>query len=121
MVTMPVPTLISQLFWYWASRPPDSAVSAPEMHRPTVMVKAGLMLDARTMAALSPVARMDRPSRVPRKPTIPAQASAMTTTASTSLYQPPVKASAVLASEKTVSVLTSDSVDEKPMTAKLMV
>ena len=34
------------------------------------MVKAGLMLEARTIAALSPVARMDRPSRVPRKPSI---------------------------------------------------
>ena len=66
MVTMPVPTLISLLFWYWASRPPESAVSAPEMHRPTVMVKAGLMLEALTIAALSPVARMDKPSRVRR-------------------------------------------------------
>jgi len=79
------------------------------------------MLDARTMAALSPVARMERPSRVPRKPIIAAPASAMTAAASTSLYQPPVKASALLAMEKTVSVLTSDMVDEKPITARLMV
>ena len=121
MVTMPVPTLMSQLFWYWASRPPERAVRAPEMHRPTVMVNAGLMLDARTMAALSPVARMERPSRVPRKPIIAAPASAMTAAASTSLYQPPVKASALLAMEKTVSVLTSDMVEENPMTARLMV
>ena len=121
MVTMPVPTLMSLLFWYWASRPPERAVSAPEMHRPTVMVKAGLMLEARTMAALSPVARMERPSRVPRKPAIAAQASTMTAAAMTSLYQPPVKASADFASENTVSVLTRDIVDEKPMTARLMV
>ena len=121
MVTIPVPTLMSQLFWYWASRPPDRAVSAPEMHRPTVMVKAGLMLDARTIAALSPVARMDRPRRVPRKPTIAAPASAMTAAASTSLYQPPVKLRARLAMEKTVSVLTSDMVEEKPITARLIV
>ena len=45
----------------------------------------------------------------------------MTAAVSISLYQPPVKASAVLASEKTVSVLTSERVDEKPMTARLMV
>ena len=73
------------------------------------------------MAALSPVARMERPSRVPRKPTMAAQASTMTAAAMTSLYQPPVKASADFASENTVSVLTRDIVDEKPMTARLMV
>ena len=38
MVTMPVPTLMSQLFWYWASSAPDRAVRLPEMHRPTMMV-----------------------------------------------------------------------------------
>ena len=48
-------------------------------------------------------------------------ASAMTTAASTSLYPPPVKLRALLAMEKTVSVLTSDMVDEKPITARLMV
>ena len=52
---------------------------------------------------------------------MPTHARAMTAAVSTSLYQPPVKASAVLASEKTVSVLTSERVDEKPMTARLMV
>ena len=85
------------------------------------MVKAGLMLEARTMAALSPVARIERPRRVPRKPTMAAPASAMTAAASTSLYPPPVKRRALLAMEKTVSVLTSDMVDEKPITARLMV
>ncbi len=52
MVTMPVPTLISQLFWYCASRPPESAVRALEMHRPTVMVNAGLMVEARTISGV---------------------------------------------------------------------
>ena len=33
--------------------------------RITVMVKAGLIEDARTMAGLSPVARIERPRRVP--------------------------------------------------------
>ena len=121
MVTIPVPTLISQLFWYCANRPPDSAHSAPEMHRPTVMVKAGLMLEARTMAALSPVARMDRPSLVPRKPSIAAPAMAMMTAAMASLYHPPRKPNGPFASEKMVSVLTSDMVEEKPITARLMV
>ena len=121
MVTMPVPTLISQLFWYCASSPPDSAHNAPDTHRPTVMVKAGLMLEARTMAALSPVARMESPSRVPRKPSIAAQAMAMTTAASASLYQLPRKLSEVFAMEKMVGVLTSDMVEEKPITARLMV
>ena len=91
------------------------------MHRPTVMVKAGLMLEARTMAALSPVARMDRPSRVPRKPSIAAPASRIMASAMASLYQPPRKLSEPFASEKTVSVLTSDMVEEKPITARLMV
>ena len=50
-----------------------------------------------------------------------APASAMTTAASTSLYPPPVKLRALLAMENTVSVLTSDMVDEKPITARLMV
>ena len=85
------------------------------------MVKAGLMLEARTMAALSPVARMDRPRRVPRKPSIAAPASTMMTSAMASLYQPPRKLSGPFASEKTVSVLTSDMVEEKPMAARLMV
>ena len=85
------------------------------------MVKAGLMLEARTMAALSPVARMDRPSRVPRKPSIAAPASRIMASAMASLYQPPRKLNEPFASEKTVSVLTSDMVEEKPITARLMV
>ena len=75
----------------------------------------------RTMAALSPVARMERPSRVPRKPSIAAQATAMMPAASASLYQLPRKPSEVFAMEKMVGVLTSDMVEEKPITARLMV
>ena len=36
-------------------------------HRPTIMVRFGLMEDAFTISSLSPVARMDRPRRVCRK------------------------------------------------------
>ena len=64
MMTMPLPRLISAVFWYWARSAPDRAVQALAMHRPTVMVKEVLMELARTMSGLSPVARMDRPSRV---------------------------------------------------------
>ena len=64
MMTMPVPRLMSAVFWYWASTAPDRAVKELETHRPTVMVKPVLMEEARTMSGLSPVARMDRPSRV---------------------------------------------------------
>ena len=64
MVTMPVPRLISQDFWYCANTPPDNAVIALATQRPTVIVKDGLMLEAFTMSALSPVARMERPNLV---------------------------------------------------------
>ena len=69
MMTMPVPRLMSAVFWYWASRAPDRAVRALARHRPTVMVKPVLMELARTMSGLSPVARMERPSRVFRNST----------------------------------------------------
>ena len=64
---------------------------------------------------------MDRPSRVPRKPFMAAPASRMITATSASLCQLPRKPSESFASEKTVSVLTSDIVDEKPIAARLMV
>ena len=79
------------------------------------MVKAGLMLEARTIAALSPVARMDRPAGC-QKASIAAPASRIMASAMASLYQPPRKLSEPFASEKTVSVLTSDMVEEKPIT-----
>ena len=88
--------------------------------RPTVMVKAGLMLEARTMqrchrwrgwtglagaqkAQHRRTGKQDHGQR------------------DGSLYQPPRKLSEPFASEKTVSVLTSDMVEEKPITARLMV
>ena len=46
---------------------PESATTALERHRPTVVVNAGLMDDADTMSRLSPVARRDRPSCVRRR------------------------------------------------------
>ena len=48
---------------------PESATTALERHRPTVVVNAGLMDDADTMSRLSPVARRDRPSCVRRNST----------------------------------------------------
>ena len=64
MMTMPVPRLMSAVFWYCASTAPLRAVMALDRHSPTVTVKAVLIEDARTMSGLSPVARMDSPSRV---------------------------------------------------------
>ena len=46
---------------------------------------------------------------------------AMITAASASSYQLPRKPSEVFALEKMVGVLTSDMVEEKPITARLMV
>ena len=60
-------------------------------HRPTVMVKVGLMEDARTISALSPVARMDRPSRVPRKSTSSAHTASTSSAVTASSYQLPAK------------------------------
>ena len=58
MTTMPVPPLMSALFWAWPTTAPDRAVRELEMHRPTVTVKVGLMEEARTISRLSPVARL---------------------------------------------------------------
>ena len=85
MTTMPVPRLMSADFWYWASTAPDRAVMALAMHRPTVTVKAVLMELARTMSGLSPVARMERPSRVPRNAMSKAQTIAVMNAAVMSL------------------------------------
>ena len=60
-------------------------------HRPTVMVKTGLMEEARTISVLSPVARMDSPSRVPRNSTSSTQTASTTTEATSSLCQLPAK------------------------------
>ena len=85
MTTIPVPRLISAERWYWASTAPDRAVMALEMQRPTVMVNAVLMEDARTMSGLSPVARMDRPIRVPRNRMSSTQTTTVTRAATSNL------------------------------------
>ena len=83
MMTMPVPRLMSAVFWYWARIAPDRAVRALEMHSPTVTVKAVLIELARTISGLSPVARMDSPSRVRRNSTSTAAARRASTAAGT--------------------------------------
>ena len=75
MTTIPVPLLMSAVFWAWPTTAPDRPVRALATHRPMVMVKLGLMEEERTMSRLSPVARMLRPSRVPRKATSSTPAS----------------------------------------------
>ena len=81
---MPVPRLISAERWYWASTAPESAVMLLAAHRPTVMVNTVLMELARTMAGLSPVARMESPRRVRRKAISSAHTTRLMAAASTS-------------------------------------
>lgn len=116
--TIPVPSVMSLNFWCWASRPPLSATSALAMHRPTVVVKAGLMEDAATMSRLSPVARMDRPSWVPRKATIAAPAASATRAASTSA--PSCSPKMPSAQLNTVSTFKRGRVALPPITIRLM-
>ena len=119
IVTMPVPRLMSQNLLYSPIKQPDSAVRALARHRPIVMVAFGLMEEALTMSRLSPVARMDRPRDVPKK-----RMSTSTITAAMSasrisrLHCPPTRP---LKSENTVSTPVMDTLDEKPMTARLIV
>ncbi len=80
--TIPVPPLTSAKVLDWATMAPDSPVMALATHRPTVIVKVGLMEEARTISALSPVARMDRPSRVPKNRYSSTPAAMVTTAAS---------------------------------------
>ena len=129
---MPVPRLMSHDFWYCAKIPPDNAVMAPETQSPTVMVCFGLMLEAFTIAALSPVARIESPSLVPRKRL---KRMPITTTRSATRikrYQPPVtKASNApspifswiksLAIVKMLSHLNRFRLEENPITAIFIV
>ena len=110
IVTMPVPRLMSQNLLYSPIRQPDSAVRALARHRPIVMVAFGLMEEALTMSRLSPVARMDRPRDVPKK--------RMSASRISRLHCPPTRP---LKSENTVSTPVMDTLDEKPMTARLIV
>ena len=86
--------------------------------RPTVMVKLGLMEEARTMSLLSPVARMERPSRVPRNHTRAAHMASTTTAQTTSLVALPRPRPS--ASEKMVSLRKMERLLE-PITIRLTV
>jgi len=83
------------------------------------MVALGLMEEALTISRLSPVARMDRPSDVPKKrmSTI-TMTTAMSASRISRLHCPPTRP---LKSENTVSTPVMDTLDEKPMTARLIV
>ena len=120
MTTMPVPPLMSALFWAWPTTAPDRAVRELEMHRPTVTVKVGLMEEARTISRLSPVARMLRPSRVPRKLTSRAPISRVIPAARTVSYQSPPRPVA-RNRENTVSCLSRLTLDFHPIAIRLTV
>ena len=81
------------LLWYCASSPPESPVSALATHRPIVIIIPVLILDARTISGLSPVARMESPSLVFKNREINTPTSATITAATISLYQVPPIAS----------------------------
>ena len=122
MVTMPVPMSMLTDFWDWARRQPESAVKELDTQRPTVVVKAGLMDEERTMSGLLPVARMARPSRVRRKSERKTITRTTAMSATRSLYCPErgVSFRKALALVKTVSVLFMLRREELPMTAMLM-
>ena len=116
--TMPVPRLESLNFCCWASRPPDREMMALARQSPTVVVKAGLMEEAETMSLLSPVARMDRPSWVPRKAVRPPPTTS--TTARASARVPNCLPSSPSAQVNTVSALSRGRFCRPPMTMRLM-
>ena len=122
MVTMPVPMFISTAFCDCASRQPDSAVNEPAMHRPTMVVKAVLIDDERTMSGLLPVARIARPRRVLRNAVSRTSITMTAISATASLYcfakTVPLRRSFI--SENTVSTLFMLSSDEPPMIAMFM-
>ena len=119
---MPVPMSMLTDFWLWASRQPDRPVKALATHRPTMVVKVGLIEEERTMSGLSPVARMARPRRVRRNRVKNTTTAATAMTATSSLYcsERTVPCSRVRALVNTVSVLFMFSREEPPMTAILM-
>ena len=92
------------------------------MHRPTVVVIAGLMDDERTMSGLLPVARIASPIRVRRNSVRNRTISAAAARAVRSLYCPAsgVPASADFIRENTVCVLLRLSSDAPPIMAMLM-
>ena len=120
MTTIPVPMFTLALRWDWPTRAPEKAVRALAMHSPTVMVKFGLMEEALTMSRLSPVARMDRPSRVPRKATSSRAAPTVSTPPSRiSLQAPPIPVAWNM--RKIVSWRSRLAVEVHPMAIRLMV
>ena len=80
------------------------------------------MEEARTISALSPVARMDRPSRVVRNSRSASAAIRVMNTATASLYQLPITGSSTsLARVKMVVHLNRFRLLVKPMAIRLMV
>ena len=73
-----------------ASKQPESAVNALEMHRPMMVVLTGLMDEERTISGLLPVARIARPRRVRRKSPKTTATSTTAMMITTSLYCPAI-------------------------------
>ena len=89
-------------------------------HRPIVIVNDGFSDEARTMSGLSPVARMERPMRVPRNSTSRRPARIVTNAASSSSYHsPPMPVSRSIV--KTVLPPSKLWLDFQPIAIKLMV
>ena len=117
---MPVPMLMSADFWAWPTTAPDRPVRALAAHSPTVTVNAGFTDEERTMSRLSPVARMDSPSRVPKNRYSSPPASRVRAADSSSSYQLPP--SPVLRSRvNTVSARSRLALDFQPITIRLTV
>ena len=92
------------------------------MQRPTMVVKAGLTDEERTMAGLFPVARIARPRRVLRKNVRKRITAVTAIRAITVLYalpRGPVRRSSFII-EKTVTVLFIFRREAPPITAMLM-
>lgn len=102
-VTMPVPISMLTDFCDCASKQPESAVNALEMHRPMMVVLTGLMDEERTMSGLLPVARIARPRRVRRKSPKTTATSTTVMMMTISLYCP---ASGVFSSTERILVKT---------------
>ena len=78
--------------------------------RPTVIVKAGLMEDARTIAGLSPVARIERPRVVLRNQRISRQTTRTIATRRISLLQL-AKALLLLSFPKSVKIVSVPKIE----------
>ncbi len=118
MTTIPVPRLMSENFWYCTSSPPERATSPLAAQSPTVVVRAGSMEEDATISRLSPVARMDSPSRVRRKRASRTAATTATIPASSSLPMGPRAASAAV---KTFCSLSMFRLERPPITIRLTV